>query len=108
MEVRRAPISAAIISEVFMSNVSAKSRILSFLSKTSGYNTLSVAQARSRFGIRNVSTVIAQLRSEGYAIYTNAKKRGDGSPVNVYRLGKPSASFASECAYRGVTAKGAN
>jgi len=90
-----------------MSNVSAKSRILSFLSKTSGYNTLSVAQARARFGIRNVNAVISALRSEGYAIYLNAKKRGDGSPVNVYRLGKPSATFASECAYRGVTAKGA-
>lgn len=91
-----------------MSTVSAKSKILRFLSKTTGYNTLSVAQAQARFGIRNVSTVIAQLRAEGYAIYTNTKKRGDGSPVNVYRLGRPSASFIQTCANRGVAVKSAN
>lgn len=91
-----------------MSTVSAKSRILGFLQKTTGYNTLSVKQAQARFGIRNVSTVISQLRAEGYAIYTNLKHRGDGSPVNVYRLGRPSASFVSQCEMRGVTAKGAN
>lgn len=91
-----------------MPTVSAKSKILRFLSKTEGYNTLSVAQAQARFGIKNVSTVIAQLRAEGYAIYTNTKRRGDGSPVNVYRLGRPSAAFAQTCSMRGVSAKGAN
>jgi predicted transcriptional regulator len=90
-----------------MSNVTAKSKILSYLSKTTGYNTLSVAQARARFGIQNVSTVISQLRREGYAIYTNVKHRADGSPVNVYRLGRPSASFIAEARQRGVVAKGA-
>lgn len=91
-----------------MSTVSAKSRILAFLSKTTGYNTLSVKQAQARFGIKNVSTIISQLRNEGYAIYTNTKKRGDGSPVSVYRLGRPSASFIQYANERGVTAKGAN
>lgn len=90
-----------------MSTVSAKSKILRFLSKTEGYNTLSVAQAQARFGIKNVSTVIAKLRAEGYAIYTNTKKRGDGSPVSVYRLGRVSAAFAQNCTMRGVSAKGA-
>jgi predicted transcriptional regulator len=108
MEDCRAPFSAAYQCEVFMSTVSAKSRILTFLSKTEGYNTLSVAQAQSRFGIKNVSSVIAQLRAEGYAIYTNMKRRGDGSQVAVYRLGRPSQSFASHCTERGVAVKGAN
>lgn len=91
-----------------MSTVSAKSRILAFLSKTSGYNTLSVKQAQARFGITNVSATISQLRNEGYAIYTNMKKRGDGSSVAVYRLGRPSASFLAHCDRSGVTPKGAN
>lgn len=89
-----------------MSNVSAKSRILAFLSKTTGYNTLSVKQAQARFGIKNVSTVINSLRNEGYAIYTNTKKRGDGTPVSVYRLGRPSASFIQACTVVGITPKG--
>jgi predicted transcriptional regulator len=91
-----------------VSKVSAKSRILAFLSKTSGYNTLSVAQARARFGITNVTSAIAKLRAEGYAIYTNVKRRGDGSKVAVYRLGRPSTSFAETCRKMGVQPKGAN
>lgn len=89
-------------------STSAKSRILAFLSKTSGYNTLSVAQARARFGVKNVSGIVNQLRNEGYAIYTNTRKRGDGSAVSVYRLGRPSAHFAAECRAAGITPKGAN
>jgi hypothetical protein len=34
--------------------LSAKQKILNYLSKTSGYNTLSTAQARARFGIKNL------------------------------------------------------
>ena len=90
-----------------VSTMSAKSRILSFLSKTQGYNTLSVNQARARFGVTNVSGIVAQLRAEGYAIYTNMKRRGDGTPVAIYRLGRPSASFQDRCLNMGVTPKGA-
>jgi len=91
-----------------MSTVSAKSRILAFLSKTTGYNTLSVKQAQARFGITNVSATVAALRAEGYAIYTNMKRRADGSPVAIYRLGRPSAAFRSQCDFMGVTPKGTN
>jgi hypothetical protein len=91
-----------------MSRVSAKSKILSYLSKTSGYNTLSAAQATARFGIRGVSAVISQLRNEGYAIYKNVRRRANGTKVYVYRLGTPSASFTARCLAMGVTPKGAN
>lgn len=90
------------------SRVSGKSRILAFLQKTEGYNTLSVRQAQARFRVANVSATIAKLRAEGYSIYTNMRKRGDGSAVAVYRLGTPSASFISQCEWRGVTPKGTN
>jgi biotin operon repressor len=53
--------------------VSAKSRILTTL--TNGA-TLSVKQARHRFGISNVSARVAQLRNEGHNIVTS--KRGKG------------------------------
>lgn len=72
---------------------SAKQRILSYLSKKEGYNTLSVAQARARFGVQNVSARIDELRQEGHCIYTNTKRRGDGTKVSVYRLGTPTKAM---------------
>ena len=69
--------------------MSANDKILKFLSKQGGYNTLTVAQARARFGIENVSARIDELRSEGHCIYTNTKTLSDGRRVSFYRLGRP-------------------
>jgi len=74
-------------------NLSAKQKILNFLSKKDGYNTLTVAQAQARFGITNVSARIDELRQEGHVIYTNMKTRGDGSKVASYRIGKPTKAL---------------
>jgi hypothetical protein len=76
-----------------MAKLSAKQKILNFLSKNEGYNTLSVAQARARFGIQNVSARIDELRQEGNVIYTNTRTRGDGTKVSVYRIGTPTKSM---------------
>jgi hypothetical protein len=76
-----------------MTKLSAKQKMLNFLSKSEGYNTLSVAQARARFGIQNVAARIDELRKEGNVIYTNTKTRGDGSKVAVYRMGKPTKAM---------------
>jgi len=73
--------------------ISAKQKILNYLNKSEGYNTLSTAQARARFGITNVSARIDELRQEGNVIYTNTKRRGDGSKVQVYRSGKPTKAM---------------
>ena len=78
---------------VFMTTLSAKAKILKYLSKKTGYNTLTVAQARARFGIQNVSARIDELRQEGHVIYTNTKSRGDGSRVASYRLGSPTKAM---------------
>ena len=69
--------------------MSAKQKILNFLSKDGPYNTLTAAQARARFGITNVSARIEELRSEGYCIYTNKKTLEDGRRITYYKLGKP-------------------
>lgn len=74
-------------------NLSAKQKILNYLSKKDGYNTLTVAQAQTRFRIQNVSARIDELRQEGHVIYTNTKTRGDGSKVASYRLGKPTKAM---------------
>jgi hypothetical protein len=88
--------------EFIMKKLTAKQKMLQTLTKSTGYNTFSVAQARARFGITNVAARIAELRSEGYAIYTNIKSRADGTKVAVYRLGSPSKSFKAQCRAMGV------
>jgi predicted ArsR family transcriptional regulator len=70
--------------------MSAKQKILNFLSKEGPYNTLTVAQAQSRFGITNVAARIEELRAEGHCIYTNKKTLSDGRKITYYKLGKPS------------------
>ena len=82
--------------------LTAKQKLLNFLSKTDGFNTLSVAQARARFGIQNVTARIHELRNEGYPIYTNTRSRGDGSKVAVYRIGSASRSLKRDLRSRGV------
>ena len=57
------------------------------------YNTLTVAQAKARFGITNVSARINELRKEGFAIYTNTKTLADGRKISFYRLGTPSKRY---------------
>ena len=73
--------------------MSAKQKILNYLSKETGYNTLTSAQARARFGITNVGARIEELRSEGHCIYTNKKTLEDGRRITYYKLGKPTKAM---------------
>ena len=73
--------------------MSAKQKMINYLSKTTGYNTFSTAQAQKLFGITNVAARIDELRKEGHCIYTNTKRRADGTKVNVYRLGSPTKAL---------------
>lgn len=76
-----------------MAKISAKTRMLQALMGNGSYNTFSVAQGRNRFGVTNVSARIAELRADGHPIYTNIRRRGDGSKVSVYRLGTPTKAM---------------
>ena len=73
--------------------LSAKNRMLETLKKTSGYNTFTVAQAQKRFGVKNVSARIEELRKEGHCIYTNTKQLKDGRKITFYRLGTPTKAM---------------
>lgn len=66
--------------------MSAKEKILNYLSNG---NTLTVRQAKARFGIENVSARVDELRKEGHAIYTNTKTTSNGNKITYYRLGTP-------------------
>ena len=73
-----------------MTKLSAKQKMLNTLSRNEGFNTFTVASARNRFGVTNVSARIHELREEGYPIYTNRKTLADGRKISFYRLGSPS------------------
>lgn len=65
--------------------MNSKTRLLSYLSKDSG-NTLTVAQARSRFKIACPTARISELRKEGHNIVTTMRKGRDGVERAVYSL----------------------
>jgi predicted transcriptional regulator len=70
-------------------NMSAKAKVLAYLSKDSEFNTLTANKMQSVFGIKNPSAVINELRSEGHAIYRNTRTLSTGEKVSFYRLGTP-------------------
>jgi len=76
-------------------NEPVKYRMLDYLFNINDnvYNTFTVAQARARFGVENVSARIHDLRKEGFSIYTNRKNLEDGRKITFYRLGKASKRF---------------
>jgi hypothetical protein len=76
-----------------MSKLSAKSRMLNTLKKSSGYNTFTVKQGQTRFGVSNVAARIEELRQEGHCIYTNTRILEDGRKISYYRLGTPTKSL---------------
>ena len=67
--------------------MSAKSKVLAYLSKTGSYNTLTAAKMQSVFGVSNPSATINELRNEGYSIYLNTRTTQSGGKVSFYRLG---------------------
>jgi hypothetical protein len=56
--------------------------------------SLSTSMANKRFGVKALGARISELRSAGYAIYTNRSKKGTS-----YRLGNPSREMVA-LAYR--------
>lgn len=68
--------------------MSAKSKVLAYLSKDSAYNTLTPAKMQSVFGVANPSATINELRNEGHSIYLNSRIV-NGEKVSFYRLGTP-------------------
>ena len=68
---------------------SAKQKVLAYLSKQDGYNTLTANKMQSLNGVANPSATINELRNEGHAIYLNTRTNTNGEKVSFYRLGTP-------------------
>ena len=64
-----------------------KQKMLNALSKPTGRNTFTVNQARTRFGVWNVSARISELRSDGHPIVNVPKIDRDGCRIANYMMG---------------------
>jgi hypothetical protein len=65
--------------------------------------TLSPAQISKRFGIKNPTATISDIRQRGYAIYGNQRVAGNGVKVTEYRHGEASRRMVS-IAYQAIAA----
>ena len=65
--------------------------------------TLSPAQITHRFGIKNPTATISDIRARGYAIYGNQRVAGNGVKVTEYRHGEASRKMVA-IAYKAIAA----
>ena len=56
-------------------------------------DTLTASQAEKRFGVKNLAAEASRIRSNGYAVYANTRKAGNGVQVTEYVIGKPSRNL---------------
>ena len=48
------------------------------------------SEAQKRFGIKNISAEVSRIRQNGYCVYANSRKAGNGVQVTEYQIGRPS------------------
>lgn len=68
-------------------NITKSSKLLSALRKG---EELTAAQISQRFGIKNPTATVSDLRYSGFAIYANQHTDTKGRQSTKYRLGTPS------------------
>lgn len=64
---------------------------------------LTAKQISARFGIKNPTATVSDLRFSGYAIYANQHKDTNGRQTTKYRLGNPSRAVVA-AGYRAMAA----
>lgn len=57
--------------------------------------TFTAAEARKRFGIENLSAEVSRIRQNGYAVFAETFKAGNGVMVREYRMGNASREIVA-------------
>ncbi len=65
--------------------------------------TLTASQISKRFGIKNPTATISDIRQRGYAIYANKRTAGNNVEVTEYRHGEASRKMVA-LAYKAMAA----
>lgn len=56
---------------------------------------LTPAQMSKRFGIKNPTATVSDIRQRGYAIYANSRTAGNGVTVTEYKYGEASRKMVA-------------
>jgi len=56
---------------------------------------LTPAQMSKRFGIKNPTATVSDIRARGYAIYANSRTAGNGVQVTEYKYGEASRKMVA-------------
>jgi hypothetical protein len=57
--------------------------------------SLTAAKAKHDLGVGNLSAEVSRIKQNGYAIYSNTRKAGNGVKVTEYVMGKPSREIVA-------------
>jgi predicted transcriptional regulator len=57
--------------------------------------SLTEAQIRTRFGLKNPRATVSDLRFSGFAVYANQHKDTKGRVTTKYRIGRPSRAIVA-------------
>lgn len=79
-----------------------KSRVIQALSRG---EQLTAGQISARFGIKNPTATVSDIRFSGFPVYANTSKNSKGQSVTRYRLGKASRKVVA-AGYRALAAQG--
>lgn len=57
--------------------------------------SLTQSDATKRFGVKNLAAEASRIRQNGYAVYSNSRKAGNGVTVTEYEMGMPSREIVA-------------
>ena len=76
-------------------NVTTETKSSKLLATLKSGESLTEAQIRARFGLKNPRATVSALRFQGYAIYANQHTDTKGRETTKYRLGTPSRAVVA-------------
>jgi hypothetical protein len=78
-----------------MKFISKETKTFKVLNALRNGDKLTQSDASKRFGVKNLSAEASRIRANGYAVYANTRKAGNGVTVTEYELGRPSREIVA-------------
>lgn len=77
-----------------MKHFNSETKTFKVFSALQAGKALTASQAK-KMGVKNLSAEITRIRQNGFAVYTNSRKAGNGVQVTEYVIGKPSRKLVA-------------
>ena len=81
--------------EIFKENKMTETKQARVLEALQNGEQLTAKQISARFGVKNPTATISDIRFSGYAVYANPSKDTKGRVTTKYRIGKPSRAIVA-------------